>query len=64
MIIKVITINGVTTRHEIFEGLGDRVHNFFKPIAKISDKHLGTDLQNCGGCKQRQDALNKAFPKR
>lgn len=43
-------------------GAGDVVAMVAQPIAKGLDKVLGTDLQNCGGCKKRQDALNKAMP--
>lgn len=43
-------------------GLGDRVERIAQPIAKVIDKALGTNVQGCGGCKKRRDALNKAFP--
>ena len=43
-------------------GLGDVVEKVAQPIAKAIDKVLRTDIQNCGGCKKRRDALNKAFP--
>lgn len=38
--------------------LGDAIEAFAKPIAKGIDSTLGTDLQNCGGCKGRQAWLN------
>jgi hypothetical protein len=40
-------------------GLGDVVASIAQPIAKGLDKILGTDIQNCGGCKQRREKLNK-----
>lgn len=43
-------------------GLGDRVEQIAQPIAKVIDKVLHTNIQGCGGCKKRRDALNKAFP--
>ncbi len=43
-------------------GLGDRVERIAQPIAKAIDKVAGTKIQECGGCKKRRDALNKAFP--
>jgi len=48
-------------------GLGDVVAIVADPIAKFSDKVLGTHLENCGGCKGpqgRQEWLNKRFPLR
>lgn len=43
-------------------GLGDIVHKIAQPIARTIDGALGTDLQNCGGCKNRRAALNRMFP--
>jgi hypothetical protein len=43
-------------------GLGDVVAKIAKPIARIIDKVAGTKLKTCGGCAQRQRALNKMFP--
>ena len=43
-------------------GLGDMVHKIAQPIARTIDGALGTDLQNCGGCKNRRAALNRMFP--
>jgi len=55
-------------RKEIIErrlrqrGLGDRVERIAQPIARAIDKVAGTNIQGCGGCKKRREALNKAFP--
>jgi hypothetical protein len=43
-------------------GLGDRVERIAQPIARVIDKVAGTNIQGCGGCKKRREALNKAFP--
>lgn len=43
------------------EGLGDKVEKVAKPIAKAIDYIAGTNIQNCGGCKKRKEALNKLF---
>lgn len=40
-------------------GLGDIVHLVVNPMAKIVDRIAGTNLQGCGGCRSRQEALNK-----
>lgn len=40
-------------------GLGDLVAKAANPIAGIIDKIVGTKLKGCGGCKQRQETLNK-----
>jgi hypothetical protein len=45
-----------------YRGAGDIVTAVAQPIAKAIDAIAGTNIQNCGGCKQRQDELNKAFP--
>lgn len=37
-------------------GAGDVIARILHPLAKV------VGLENCGGCKDRQDALNKAFP--
>lgn len=39
-----------------YRGIGDIVAAFAKPVAQL------VGLENCGGCKDRQEALNKAFP--
>jgi hypothetical protein len=41
---------------------GDVIASVAQPIAKVSDYFLGTDLQNCGGCKKMQDNLNAGTP--
>ena len=43
-------------------GLGDRVERIAQPIARVIDRLAGTNIQKCGGCKKRREALNKAFP--
>lgn len=43
-------------------GLGDRVEQVAKPIAKVIDLVAGTDLKNCGGCQKRKEYLNRKFP--
>ena len=43
-------------------GLGDRLAKAAKPIAEGLDSVFGTNLADCDGCQQRQDALNRAFP--
>ena len=43
-------------------GLGDRIEKLAQPIARVIDKVAGTNIQGCGGCKKRREALNKAFP--
>jgi len=45
-------------------GIGDVVHKIAQPIAKSIDRVAGTNIQGCGGCKKRREALNKAFPLR
>ncbi len=42
-------------------GLGDIIHTIIYPIAAAADTLLGTDLQNCPTCAQRQAALNTLF---
>lgn len=39
-------------------GLGDRVERIAQPIAKVVDKILGTNIQNCTGCRKRKQWLN------
>jgi hypothetical protein len=43
-------------------GLGDAVAAIAQPIAKAIDSVAGTNIQQCGGCKKRQEALNKLVP--
>lgn len=40
-------------------GLGDAVALVAQPIARAIDRVAGTNIQNCGGCKQRQEMLNR-----
>lgn len=37
-------------------GLGTKIHNFLKPFV------TGSFLENCTGCKKRQEYLDKLFP--
>jgi hypothetical protein len=50
------------TARKQHRGLGDVVAAMAQPIAGALDAVLGTDLQNCGGCKERQELLNQKFP--
>ncbi len=43
-------------------GLGDVVAAVAQPIARMIDGRLGTDLENCPGCKADQETLNKLLP--
>jgi hypothetical protein len=43
-------------------GAGDIVAKVAQPIAKTIDKVFKTNVSGCGGCKARQDALNKLLP--
>lgn len=43
-------------------GIGDIIHKITSPFAIAIDGTLGTNIQNCGGCKKRREALNKLFP--
>ncbi len=43
-------------------GLGDVVAKIAQPIASGFDSLLGTKLAKCGGCAERQAALNVVFP--
>lgn len=59
MINERITIN---PPRRPMRGLGDAVALVAEPIARASDKMLGTQLVGCGGCKKRREALNRAVP--
>jgi hypothetical protein len=37
---------------------GDAIASVAQPIAKVSDYFLGTNLQNCAGCKKMIVDLN------
>jgi hypothetical protein len=43
-------------------GLGDAVASIAQPIAKAIDSIAGTNIEGCGGCQQRKEALNKLVP--
>ena len=53
---------GVNAIQSETTGLGDRVEHIAQPIARVIDRLAGTNIQQCGGCKKRREALNKAFP--
>lgn len=56
-------VNGVDITDRVkMRGLGDVAHAIANPIAKASDKLLGTKLAKCGGCKKRRKKWNKAVP--
>lgn len=40
-------------------GLGDVVAKVAQPVATLLDATMGTNLKGCGGCKKRQEVLNK-----
>lgn len=52
------------TRRTRWRGLGDLVHWAlgFLPSRKVKQMQLPVAQGGCGGCKQRQDALNAAVP--
>ncbi len=43
-------------------GLGDAVAILAQPIAGAIDAVTGSHLKECGGCKARREAMNKAVP--
>ena len=43
-------------------GAGDVAHAIAWPIAKAIDATLKTNVQGCGGCKQRREQWNRAIP--
>jgi hypothetical protein len=43
-------------------GLGDAAAAVFKPAAKVIDAVIGTNLQNCVTCAERQERWNEAVP--
>lgn len=43
----------------VVTGVGDVVERIAQPIAKMIDVVAGTNLQGCGGCSKRRDALNR-----
>lgn len=44
------------------KGLGDVVAKVAQPIARAIDRVAGTNVAGCGGCKKRQEILNKVMP--
>jgi hypothetical protein len=38
---------------------GDVVEIVAKPIARVIDAALGTDMENCGGCAARKEKFNR-----
>jgi len=56
---SVVAIIQKVIRPELFPtNLGDKVAAVAQPIARVIDRVAGTNVQGCGGCKKRQDALN------
>lgn len=49
-------------QHRTF-GLGDLVATVAQPIARAIDAVAGTNIKGCGGCKKRQEALNRLVPR-
>lgn len=47
---------------QIVRGLGDHVKLLASPFVGAVKALTGIDLSECGGCKERQEKLNKAFP--
>lgn len=45
------------------DGWGTRLHKIATPIARFSDAHLGTNLQNCPGCAERMERWNPGCDK-
>lgn len=43
-------------------GAGDVVAAVAQPIARVIDRVAGTRVAECGGCKKRHEALNRAIP--
>jgi len=44
------------------KGLGDVIHHYAQPVAKVIDRVVGTNVQSCGGCRRRREVLNQAIP--
>ena len=44
---------------EGIRGMGDAVHMVLNPVARVIDSLTGSNLQGCGGCRDRQEAMNK-----
>ena len=47
------------SKHQKSLRLGDAVAFIAQPIAKAIDTVAGTNVQGCGGCKKRQEMLNR-----
>jgi hypothetical protein len=45
-----------------YKGAGDVVQAIAKPIAKVIDAIVGTNLKTCSACERRRKALNRAMP--
>jgi hypothetical protein len=43
----------------VVTGVGDVVEMIAQPIARVIDRVAGTNVQECGGCSKRRDALNR-----
>jgi hypothetical protein len=45
-----------------YRGLGDVVAAVAKPIARVIDHHLHTELAECSPCELRRQRLNQILP--
>lgn len=45
-----------------FRGAGDLVRCLASPVAKFIDATLGTDIEHCQACAERQHKLNELLP--
>lgn len=52
-------VDMATLRGKYSKGLGTAAAAVFKPIARVVDWAVGTDLQNCHGCDGRRIAWNQ-----
>jgi hypothetical protein len=43
-------------------GVGDLIAKVAQPVARAIDAFLGTNIQNCDGCLDRQNKLNEILP--
>ncbi len=53
-------LSPATTQEISMKNIGDKVEKFIaKPIAKVSDAVIGTNLVNCKSCKTVKQDLNE-----
>lgn len=50
------------SRYKHITGAGDLVAIVARPVARLIDKAIGTDLVNCGACQGRKEWLNAKMP--